>query len=132
MHQNRDVDSRDAWEEAVNRTTVNYAVNWTSFAVIAALSATGLTLEYGWEDADERLTVFKVSRDLLGEIHQYIGIAFLVMIVVHLCLHASWIKAVTLGKTEGGARTRRAAMAIVGLIVALVLYGLMLWTPGGE
>ena len=117
---------------ALNRTTVNYVVNWTSFAVVTALSATGLTLEYGLQDEEERVTVFKISYGFLGQIHRYIGIAFLCMIVVHLCLHASWIKAVTLGKSEGNARIRRAAFAIAGLLIGLTLYGLMLWTPGGE
>lgn len=56
----------------------------------------------------------------------------MVVVTIHLLLHAGWIKAMTLGKTKDYPRTKRAIFAIsmavicVSIIITLPILGSML------
>jgi uncharacterized iron-regulated membrane protein len=77
----------------MRRVTVNFIVNLASFLVLLVLSVSGTIIalphKHGPNEAKGPLGI---GRGEWGDIHLWFGIAFVVLMLVHLVLHWDWIK----------------------------------------
>lgn len=106
----------------MNKPLQNYVLDWTSLVLLAALASTGMLMGYALPPGSRGATLLGLDRHDWGEVHLWIAWGFLAVVVLHLILHAAWIKMLTLGKSTGRARTVRGAVAIGA---AVVLVGLV-------
>ncbi|MEQ8819947.1 MAG: DUF4405 domain-containing protein [Sumerlaeia bacterium] len=102
----------------MKRPTLNYTLDWLLITTFAALAATGVLLHYTLPPGSRAATVFGMSRHQWGDLHWWLAVALFTGVAIHLLLHSAWIKALTLGKSEGRRRRLRLAGAVGGLAVA--------------
>jgi hypothetical protein len=76
----------------MRRVTVNLIVNLASFLVLFVLSASGLIIALPHEHGQGEKGILGFGRGQWGDIHLWLGIAFIVLMLVHLILHWDWIK----------------------------------------
>ena len=91
----------------MRRTTVNFIVDFISFLDLLTLAFTGLIIKYilppgsggghgfgyrGGRGAVEAKTLWSMTRHEWGDIHFYISVLFIALMLVHLVLHWTWIK----------------------------------------
>jgi hypothetical protein len=72
----------------MKRVTVNFIVNLASFIILLGLSASGLIIALPHEAKGP----LGIGRGEWGDIHLWFGIAFVVLMLVHLVLHWEWVK----------------------------------------
>ncbi len=92
--------------EIMKRTTLNFIVDLISFVNLLGLAFTGFIIKFillpGTGGLGRQLheglggehikTFWSMGRHEWGDIHFYLAIVFVVLIVVHIVLHFSWIK----------------------------------------
>ncbi len=66
------------------------------------------------------------TRHEWGEIHFYICLAFLVLLIVHLSLHWSWIKSMAFG-TKSSPQSLKRKLVAVGIILFIILSLIFPW-----
>lgn len=118
----------------MNKPLQNYVLDWTSLALLAALASTGMLMGYALPPGSRGATLLGLDRHDWGEVHLWIAWGFLAVVVLHLILHAAWIKALTLGKSTGRVRTVRAALAIgaAAVLAGIVASGALAPAPAGS
>ena len=76
----------------MKRATVNFIVNLVSFLVLAVLSSSGIIIAMPHEHGPNEKRILGLGRGQWGDIHLWLGIAFVVLMLVHLVLHWGWVK----------------------------------------
>ena len=86
----------------MDRNKFNFALDALSFALMASLAVTGFTmslaLPVGPRGGSRGLgppDFLGMSRHELADIHFWIAVAFLSVLLVHLVMHWSWVSAMT-------------------------------------
>jgi hypothetical protein len=103
------------------RPNVNFAVDSCGFAGFVLLTATGVLMRYVLPPGSGRFTtLWSLDRHGWGNIHFWLAIAFLSVLVIHLFLHWRWIATVARGRPREGSGAR-VALGTVGLIALLAL-----------
>jgi hypothetical protein len=103
------------------RPNVNFAVDSVGFAGFVLLTATGVLMRYVLPPGSGHFTtLWTLDRHGWGNIHFWLAIAFLSVLVVHLFLHWRWIVTVSRGRPREGSGSR-VALGCVGLFALLAL-----------
>jgi hypothetical protein len=114
----------------MNRTALNLAVDLAVAALFLALIATGFILGFALPPGSNKsLCLWGLSRHKLGNIHLWMSFAFLGVVLLHVCLHWSWVHAVV-SKYLGLKGSPRAPLLRSGLAAFLLLAvaaGLFAW-----
>ncbi len=76
----------------MRRITVNFIVNLASFLVLVVLSSSGLIIALPHEHGAGGKKILGLGRGQWGDIHLWLSIAFVVLMLVHLVLHWDWVK----------------------------------------
>jgi len=105
----------------MKRATLNYLVDWFAFVLITALAGTGLLLHFKLPPGSGNASTLGMTRHEWGDVHFWIAVGLSAAVLLHLLLHAKWIKALTLGTTQGAARAGRAWGGIVAACLLLAL-----------
>ena len=75
----------------MRRATVNFIVNLASFVVLLVLSASGIIIALPHEHGQGENRILGLGRGQWGDLHLWLGIAFVVLMLVHIILHWDWI-----------------------------------------
>jgi len=90
----------------MKRNTGNLIVDFISFVLLAALIVTGWIIRFilppgtgghgrllhNGAGREHVRTLFSMSRHQWGDIHFYLAVAFVALMIVHVVLHWAWIK----------------------------------------
>ena len=76
----------------MKRSTINFIVDLVSFLVLLGLSVSGIIIALPHKHGPNETRPLGIGRGEWGDIHQWLGVAFVVLMLVHLVLHWSWIK----------------------------------------
>lgn len=84
----------------MKRTTFNFIVDFLSFISLLGLIFTGIVIGFilppgtggGQGSTEEAWDLWTLTRHEWGGIHFITGIVFVVLMLVHLVLHWTWIK----------------------------------------
>ena len=90
----------------MKRTTVNFAVDLAVFINLLGLITTGFIIKYilppgsggrgreitGGRGREEIRELWSMTRHEWGDVHFYLAAAFIILMLVHLILHWTWIK----------------------------------------
>ena len=118
----------------MKRNTLNFWIDLISFLVMFGLTWTGLLIHYvlppgtGGRHGEQSLALWGLGRHDYGDIHFYLALTLMGLMVIHVWLHWSWICAV-MNKLLGMKSTssaRRATYGIVSLVLIVTL------TCGGQ
>lgn len=115
----------------MKRNTLNFWIDVLALVVLAALTYTGLLMEWVLPPGSGRgpggMHLWGLNRHDFGEIHLWLGIALLVLLILHLALHWTWVcctlKTLIAPGSQPAALRRR---IISGIILCIVLAGLIL------
>lgn len=114
----------------MNRTGINLAVDLAVAALFLALIATGFILGFALPPGtNKNLCLWGLSRHEIGNIHLWISFAFLGVVLLHVCLHWSWVVAVV-GKHMGLKASPKGNLLRSGLVAFLLVaaaVGLFAW-----
>ncbi|MBN2130127.1 MAG: DUF4405 domain-containing protein [Sedimentisphaerales bacterium] len=85
----------------MKRNTLNFWIDLISFFTFLALVVTGLVIYYvlppcgnctgGGCAEGEAATLWSFGRHDFGAIHFYLALATVVLVVIHVCLHWTWV-----------------------------------------
>lgn len=94
--------------DMIRRTTVNFIVDLAGFIDLLGLICTGFIIKYilppgsgggrgygyrgGRGAAEEVKSLLSMTRHEWGNIHFYMSVVFITLMLVHLILHWTWIK----------------------------------------
>jgi len=85
----------------MKRNTLNFWVDFASFLVFFGLFVTGLLIHYvlppcetcdgsGCKDS-QALTLWGLGRHVYGKVHFYLALTTAAAVLLHVCLHWSWV-----------------------------------------
>jgi hypothetical protein len=91
----------------MKRTTTNFIIDTLSFVVLIVLSVTGYIIKFilppgsgghgpghgGGRNATGPIELAGWSRHDYGDLHFYFALAFVALMLIHIIIHWSWIKA---------------------------------------
>jgi len=85
----------------MKRNTLNFYIDLASFLVLFALLVTGLLIHYvmppcgnctgAGSGESKELTLYGYGRHDFGAVHLYLALATVALVLVHVCLHWSWV-----------------------------------------
>lgn len=117
----------------MKRNTVNFYIDLASFLVLFALLVTGLLIHYvlppcgscsGDVSSESReLRLWGYGRHDFGRVHFYLALATASLVIVHICLHWSWVCATccNLLGLKGISPQREERYGIVLLLILIVV-----------
>ena len=95
----------------MKRNLLNFIIDTTAFIVLLGLTATGLIMQYvlppgtgggcgdgygsgfrGGRGPECAKDLLSMTRHQWGDVHYILAVIFIVLILVHIILHFSWIK----------------------------------------
>jgi hypothetical protein len=76
----------------MKQMTVNFIVNLVSFLVLLVLSTSGIIIALPHEHGAGEKKILGFGRGQWGDVHLWLGIAFVALMLVHLVLHWDWVK----------------------------------------
>ena len=76
----------------MKRITVNFIVNLASFVVLLGLSVSGTIIALPHKHGPNETRPLGIGRGQWGDIHLWLGIVFVALMLVHLVLHWDWVK----------------------------------------
>ena len=103
-------------------------VDLFAFVLISVLISTGSVLKFALPAGSGQDALWGLTRHQWGDIHFYISLAFLLLIVAHLLLHARFIKKTVEGK-RWQHRTLRSRITLAILFVFIVLLIMPFFAP---
>jgi hypothetical protein len=118
----------------MKRNTLNFWIDVVSLFVMVALIWTGLLIHYvlppgtGGRHGEPGLTVFGMGRHDYGDIHFYLALVLIGLMLIHVWLHWSWVYA-TINKLLGTKSMSGLRSAIYGIVLLVIIAGL---TIGGQ
>ncbi len=105
----------------MNRLRLNWIVDAAAASAFVALVVTGLGLFWVLPPGTNRsLELGGLSRHAWGEVHLWVALAFLAVLVLHLVLHWNWVCAATWGRF-GMRAPGPMAMRIAGLCASVLI-----------
>jgi len=108
----------------VKKPIVNYLLDWSAFLLLMPMIATGAILYFRLPPGSGADSMLGLTRHEWGSVHSWVAGALFIVVVVHLILHATWIKALTLGNGDDASKRRRAwaAAALTCILVTLAVF----------
>jgi hypothetical protein len=91
----------------MSRSTLNFVLDLASFLVLLGLTITGLVMKYilppgtggvgrnlhgGSGSGVQAQELWSMTRHEWGSIHFYLAVVFVVLMIIHIVLHWTWIK----------------------------------------
>ena len=114
----------------MKRNTLNFWVDFISFLVMSGLIWTGLLIHYvlppgtGGQHSGRKLTLLGLGRHDYGDIHFYMALAMIGLMVIHVWLHWAWVCG-TVNKLLGTKAAGSARRAVYGVAVLVVMVALI-------
>ncbi len=114
----------------MRRTTLNFAVDLVTLAVMLTMASTGLLLRFVLPPGSRGgagLTLWSLDRHQWGDIHFWLAVGLVSLLVLHVALHWTWACATLrslLGRSAESltpAAFRRQTICGVALLLVLVL-----------
>jgi hypothetical protein len=107
----------------MRRNTVNLILNGLAALLMMGLVCTGIILRFALPPGSNKDTsLWDLGRHQWGDVHFWLAAALLLVVLVHVANHWTWVVAVTIGrKSKASPRTRW----LSGAVFVLVLVGLV-------
>lgn len=111
----------------MSRSKLNFIIDAAMFVVLLAIVWTGILIWTALPPGirgGHGLTLWGLNRHEFGDIHMYLGIAFLILTGLHLWLHWGWFacKLTNVIKTDHhGSMQKRKVHAMIIVFVILIL-----------
>jgi len=102
--------------QAMNK---NIALNVLAYFCFCVMAGTGLLLEFRL-DEDTSGTILGIASEDWGDIHEWVAYLFVMVVVLHLILHWTWIKMLA---------ARHLWSTVMGLAAGVCVIGVLLLTP---
>lgn len=126
----------------MRRDTLNFLVDLLALLAMIGLLFTGLVDKYllpPGSRGGHGLELWTLSRHEWGDIHFWFAVSLIVLLILHVMLHWTWVCVIVQRATPGAGSPARAwspgARNLFGLIFALVLaggLGVSLWFAGTQ
>jgi len=123
----------------MTRNRAHLLVNVAAWLVFAALASTGFLMAYRLPPGDCSNSMLGLSRHQWGDIHFYLSLGFVSLMVVHLLLNWKWVTVTLSGlfsgrNPDGTARGFGGALLLLflGVVTALLLVAPWLFGVDGQ
>ena len=117
----------------MNRTLINVLIDALAALAMLGMIATGLILRFALPPGSNRsLALWGLTRHQWGDLHFWLALAALGVVVIHLVLHWTWVVSVVrrwiIGAAHGAPSPRARALAGAATVVVLTLCLAGFWT----
>ena len=101
----------------MKKTKKNFLIDIVAFISFVFLVSTGVVMYYNLPPGSKNNAIWGLSRHDWGDIHFWLAVVFLGILVLHLIMHWRWIVSLVKGKRKEGSGKR----VLVGLIAFIAL-----------
>lgn len=107
----------------MKRTTVNLILDGLAALLMMGLVCTGIILRFALPPGSNKdRSLWELGRHQWGDVHFWLAVALLLVVLLHVANHWTWVVAVTIGrKSKASYRTRWFS----GVVFLVVLTGLV-------
>jgi len=120
----------------MKRNTLNFVVDLISLVVMLGMVWTGLLIHYVLPPGHGRghgMSLWGWDRHGYGDVHFYLALVLMGLMVVHIWLHWAWVCA-TISKTLGSESSGKFKRGIYGIIfliiIGVLIAGSLYWVNG--
>ena len=112
----------------MRKNSLNYLINALALLAFSCMVSTGLLLKFIIPPGRESSSKYwlDIHRHDWGDIHAYLGLGFLILVVTHLILHWGWIKAMTWG-TRDNPKSLAQRTGVFGTVAIILVIILLPW-----
>lgn len=104
----------------MKRPAQNFLLDVVIFAVLIGLIGTGIILKFTLPPGSGSSSVLALTRHEWGDVHFWLAAGMLILVGIHLVLHARWVGAMIRGRERARARTR-VSLSVVAIVAAFLL-----------
>lgn len=105
----------------MRRNTVNLILNGLAALLMMGLVCTGIILRFALPPGSNKdRSLWELGRHQWGDVHFWLAVAMLLVVLLHVANHWTWVVAMTVGRTPTASRRTR---WLSGLVFTLVLAG---------
>ena len=102
----------------MRRTTVNLILNGLAALLMMGLVCTGIILRFALPPGSNKdRSLWDLARHQWGDVHFWLAVALLLVVLLHVANHWTWVVAVTVGRKSGASGRRRWLGGAVSLLV---------------
>lgn len=119
----------------MNRTFINFITDALAALAMVGMIATGIILRFALPPGTSRsLALWGLTRHQWGDLHFWLALAALGVVLIHIVLHWTWVVSVVRRWLIGGeqvtpsGRVRALAAAATATVLALSLAGFWKWS----
>ena len=106
----------------MKRANQNFLTDSLIFVLFFLLAATGLFLHFKLPPGSHGDTVWGLGRHDWGEIHFWMAITFIAILIIHLILHWNWIVCMIKGRYQSKSpKARRNILLSIAVVVLLTI-----------
>jgi amino acid transporter len=106
----------------MRRPTQQFTIDVLAAVAFVLLIATGVLMKYVLPPGSGRgATVLMLDRHGWGDIHFWIAVVMVGLIIIHLLLHSRWIATMVKGKNPLRKRQRASAGIVIGVAMIFVI-----------
>jgi hypothetical protein len=115
----------------MKRNTLNFWIDFISLLAMLGLIWTGLLIHYvlppgtGGRGGGHGLILWGLDRHDYGNIHFYLALTLIALMVIHVWLHWSWVRA-TVKKLAGMELTTDTKGTVSGIVLLIIIVALMI------
>lgn len=113
----------------MKKTDVNFVVDFSALIGFLMLVSTGLLMYLVLPPRSGRSMVWGLTRHEWGDIHFWVSVIFLALIVVHTLLHWSWIKCMVKTRLLEKMGTTGKVLLVLFIILLLIMTVAPLFSP---
>lgn len=110
----------------MSRNWLNLLIDGVTAVVVIGLAWTGLLMEYVLPAGSGRrgLSLWGWDRHEWGELHLYLALGAIALVVIHIALHWRWVSTMVMRVVRRGGAPGRLRRNLVGGALGLLLVGL--------
>lgn len=114
----------------MKRTSINLLIDFLATTLLVGMVATGYILFFTLPPGTNKsLSLWSLTRHQWGQVHSWISLGLLLVLLLHLALHWEWVVA-TVAQRLGLARTpqsRHFRSGVITLLILVTALGLFAW-----
>lgn len=112
----------------MKKSKKNFLIDIVAFVSFVFLVSTGIIMYYNLPAGSKTNSIWGLDRHGWGDIHFWLAVVFLGILVLHLIMHWRWIVSLVKGKKREGSG-RRVLLGLIGFIALLAIAAAPIFSP---
>ena len=106
----------------MQKSKLNFIIDFILFIILINLAATGALIHFVLPHGSRHITLWGMNRHDWGEVHFWLAVSMIILMLVHIILHWGWIVSLFRGRDAEKSKLRAGVLlAILGFFVVIAV-----------